>query len=147
MTLLKNTRVRDEMDQVSQTAQDAVRHARGAAHQGTSAMRQAAQPVRDDLLQLLRDVEHAAGTLKQETSAEARALRDALHARAHDLREAANEKAQKARAKAAWCADETARQVRASPLKAIGIAAAVGAVLGLLFAGSRHSATRNHHDE
>ncbi|WP_428852169.1 DUF883 family protein [Imbroritus primus] len=147
MTLLKNTRVREEMDQVSQTAQDAVRHARGAARNSTSAIREAAQPVREDIQQLLRDVEHAAGTLKQETSAEARALRDSLQARAHDLREAASDKAKQARAKAAWCADETARQVRASPLKAIGIAAGVGALLGLIFAGSRQTKAGTHHDE
>lgn len=147
MTLLKNKHVRDEMDQVSQTAQDAVRHARGAARNSTSAIREAVQPVREDVRQLLRDVEHAAGTLKQETGAEARALRDSLQARAHDLREATSDRARQARAKATWYADETARQVRASPLKAIGIAVGVGAVLGLLFAGARHTKSRAHHDE
>jgi ElaB/YqjD/DUF883 family membrane-anchored ribosome-binding protein len=138
MTLLKNSRVRDEVDQVSQTAQDTVRHASGAARQGVAAVRDAVQPVRQDVQQLLRDVEHAAQTLKHETGAEARAMRDSLQVRAQELRQTAADKAQQARAKANWYADETARHVQASPLKAIGIAAAVGAVLGLLFAGSRH---------
>lgn len=148
MTFLKNSRVRDEAENVSQTAQGAVRHARGAARHGAEAIREAAQPVRQDLKQLLRDVEQAASTLKHETGAEARAMRDSLQMRATELRAMAADKTQQARDKAHWYVDRTAKHVQASPLKAIGIAAAVGAILGLLCASSRHpQASRNHHVE
>ncbi len=138
MTLLKNPRLRDELDTVSQSARTTARHATAAARESAAAVGNVVKPVRDDIQGLLRDVEHAAGTLKHETSAEARALRASLQARAHELREFATDKAAAARARAAYAVDETERYVRASPLKAIGIAAAVGAIIGLLLASPRH---------
>ncbi|MGM3275144.1 DUF883 family protein [Ralstonia sp. 24A2] len=130
MSLFASQRVRNRIDDVSDRAHRAMRSAGDAVDNA----RHATRPAVDDVQSLLRSLESAIYTLTDEGSAEARRASRTLHARADQLRRAANDRAHQARDRMDWALGRTEDTITSAPFKSVGVAVAIGAAIGLVFA-------------
>ncbi len=129
--LTNNPKIRKEVSHLADSAESTVRQIRHAARDARGAAREAARPVAGEVRALIAQLEQTMEVLGREGSSEAvqagRRLQDRSRALADQLKARARERVDHA-------VDGVQQRVVASPLKAIGIAAAVGAFLGLLLA-------------
>jgi len=94
----------------------------------------AARTAAEDVQSLLRSLEHAIQTLTDEGGHEADHLRRTLRIRADQLRRVANRRAHQARERVDWARERTQETISAAPFKSVGVAVAIGAVVGLAIA-------------
>ncbi|MGT2507037.1 glycine zipper domain-containing protein [Cupriavidus basilensis] len=134
--LTNNPKVRKEVNHLADSAESTVRQIRHAARD----TRDAAGPVAGELRALIAQLEQTMAVLGREGSSEAvqagRRLHDRTRALGDHLRRATLDGASRARERVDYAVDGVQQSVAASPLKAIGIAAAVGAFVGLLLAAN-----------
>lgn len=141
--LTQNPKVRKEINHLHDSADAAVRQIKHAARDTRDAAREAATPVSDEVRALVSQLYQTIDVLTHEGSAESMAAGRRLRMRAQEM-------AERVRARGAdgmhWAKDHVdvavdhgRQRVAESPLKAVGIAALVGAAIGLLLAGRRDS--------
>ena len=130
MSLFASQRVRSRVDDVNERAHRALSSAGDAIDDA----RHAANPAVQDVQKLLRSLEDAIQTLTDEGGTEARRARHAIQARAEQLRRAANDRAHQARETMDWARDRTEDTITSAPFRSVGVAVAVGAVIGLALA-------------
>ncbi|MGO4332546.1 hypothetical protein AB4Z48_31315 [Cupriavidus sp. 2TAF22] len=136
--LTHNPKVKKEFTHLADSAGNTVRQMRLAARDTRSAARDAASPVAEEVRSLIAQLEHTMEVLGREGSSEAvqagRRLQDRTRALAEHLRQATLDGASRARERVDFAVEGVQQRVVESPLKAVGIAAAVGAFVGLLLA-------------
>lgn len=123
--LTNNPRIRKEMNHLADSAESTVRQIRHAVRDTRGAARDAVGPVAGEMGALIAQLEHTMEVLGREGSSEAVQAGRRLRGRA--------------RARVDHAVDGVQQRVAASPLKAIGIAAAAGALVGLLLAANGRS--------
>ncbi|WP_420993951.1 glycine zipper domain-containing protein [Cupriavidus sp. 30B13] len=145
--LTHNPKVRKEFTHLADSAGNTVRQMRHAARDTRGAAREAAGPVAEEVRSLIAQLEHTVEVLGREGSSEAvqagRRLQDRARALGDHLRQATLEGASRAREQVDHAVEGVQQRVVESPLKAIGIAAAVGAFIGLLLAVNGRSGSGN----
>ncbi|PZX25281.1 conserved hypothetical protein, DUF883 [Cupriavidus phytorum] len=138
--LTQNPKVRKELNHLSDSADSAIRHIKHAARD----TREAAAPVSSEVKSLISQLEHTIQVLAREGSAESlqagHRLRERASDMAHRLRAQTADGMMRARERVDGAVVQAQHRVAESPLKAVAIAAAVGAVIGLLLANGRHHA-------
>ncbi|GJG96096.1 DUF883 family protein [Cupriavidus pauculus] len=136
--LTQNPKIRKEINHLQDSADAAVRQIRHAARD----TRDAAVPVTDEVKALIAQLQQTIDVLAREGSAEGMAAGRRLRARAHDLsdrmREHGRDGMHWARDQVDVAVDHGRQRVAESPLKAVGLAALVGACVGLLLASRRN---------
>jgi ElaB/YqjD/DUF883 family membrane-anchored ribosome-binding protein len=138
--LTQNPKVRKELTHLSDSADSAIRHIKHAARD----TRDAAAPVSGEVKALIAQLEHTIEVLAREGSAES--MRAGLRLReratdvAHRMRAQTSDSVMRARERMDGAVEQAQHRVAESPLKAVAIAAAVGALIGLLLANGRHRA-------
>ncbi|GAA7759631.1 MAG: DUF883 domain-containing protein [Burkholderiaceae bacterium] len=141
--LTQNPKVRKEINHLHDSADAAVRQIRHAARDTRDAARDAAGPVSEDVKALIGQLQQTIDVLAREGSAESlaagRRLRDRAQELAERLRERGRDGVDWARVHVDDAVDHSRQRVVESPLMAVGIAALVGAFVGLLLAGGRRS--------
>jgi ElaB/YqjD/DUF883 family membrane-anchored ribosome-binding protein len=138
--LTQNPKVRKELNHLSDSADSTIRQLRHAARD----TRDAAGPVSEEVKALIGQLEHTIEVLAREGSAESMRAGQRLRERATDmaqrLRAQTTDGMMRARERMDGAVEHAQHRVAESPLKAVAIAAAVGALIGLLLAnGRRHS--------
>ncbi|MGO4278927.1 Membrane-anchored ribosome-binding protein, inhibits growth in stationary phase, ElaB/YqjD/DUF883 family [Cupriavidus sp. OV038] len=139
--LTQNPKVRKEINHLHDSADAAVRQLKHAARDTRDAARDAAVPVSGEVKALIAQLQQTIDVLTHEGSEEGLAA-------GRRLRMRANEMAERIRARGTdgmhWArehmdeaVDHGRARVAESPLKAVGIAALIGACIGLLLAGRR----------
>ncbi len=135
--LTQNPRIRKEINHLQDSADAAVRQIRHAARD----TREAVGPVSDEVKALIAQLQQTIDVLTREGSAESMAAGRRLRERAHDLTDRMRERGRDgvhwARDHVDVAVDQGRQRVVDSPLKAVGIAALIGAFVGLLLAGRR----------
>lgn len=136
--LTHNPKVRKELAHLADSAGSTVRQMRHAARDTRGAARDAAGPVAEEVRSLIAQLEQTMEVLGREGSSEAvqagRRLQDRARALGEHLRQATLDGASRARERVDHAVEGVQQRVVESPLKALGIAAAVGAFVGLLLA-------------
>jgi ElaB/YqjD/DUF883 family membrane-anchored ribosome-binding protein len=136
--LTQNPKIRKEINHLQDSADAAVRHIRHAARD----TRDAVAPVSDEVKALIAQLQQTIDVLAREGSAEGMVAGRRLRARAHDLTDRMRERGidgvHWARGQVDVAVDHGRQRVVESPLKAVGIAALVGACVGLLLAARRN---------
>ncbi|MBF6987798.1 MULTISPECIES: DUF883 family protein [unclassified Cupriavidus] len=136
--LTQNPKVRKELNHLSDSADSAIRHLKHAARDS----REAAAPVSGEVKALIAQLEHTIEVLAREGSAESlragQRLRDRASEMAHRLRDQTTDGMMRARERMDGAVEHSRQRVVDSPLKAVAIAAAIGALLGVLLANGRH---------
>ena len=130
MSLFANHRVRSRIDEVN----DRARRVMDSASDAVDHARSASRPAVEDVQSLLRSLEDAIHTLTDEGSAEADRASRTLQARADQLRRAANERDHKERERMDWALGRAEETITAAPFRAVGVAVAIGAAIGLVVA-------------
>ncbi|RDK09815.1 DUF883 family protein [Cupriavidus lacunae] len=135
--LTQNPKVRKELNHLSDSADSAIRHIRHAARD----TRAAAAPVSSEVKALIAQLEHTIQVLAREGSAESlqagQRLRDRAGEMAQRLRAQTTDSMMRARERMDGAVEHAQHRVAESPLKAVALAAAVGALIGLLLANGR----------
>lgn len=134
--LTNNPKIRKEVNHLADSAESTVRQIRHAARDTRGAAREAAGPLAGEVSRLIAQLEQTMEVLGREGSSEAVQAARRLQDRTRALRDHV---ASRARERVDYAVDGVQRRVAASPLKAIGIAAAVGAFVGLLMAANSRS--------
>ncbi|MDQ0142993.1 DUF883 family protein [Cupriavidus necator] len=138
--LTQNPKVRKELNHLSDSADSAIRHIKHAARD----TREATAPLSSEVKSLISQLEHTIQVLAREGSAESlqagQRLRERASDMAHRLRAQTTDSMMRARERMDGAVEQAQHRVAESPLKAVALAAAVGAVIGLLLASGRHSA-------
>lgn len=136
--LTQNPKIRKEINHLQDSADAAVRQIKHAAHD----TRDAVGPVSDEVKALIGQLQQTIDVLAREGSAESMAAGRRLRVRANELTERLRERGREgvhwARDHVDVAVDHGRQRVVESPLKAVGIAALVGAFVGLLLAGRRN---------
>lgn len=136
--LTQNPKIRKEINHLQDSADAAVRQIKHAARD----TRDAVGPVSDEVKALIGQLQQTIDVLAREGSAESMAAGRRLHVRANELTERLRERGREgvhwARDHVDVAVDHGRQRVVESPLKAVGIAALVGAFVGLLLAGRRN---------
>ncbi|WP_454762561.1 DUF883 family protein [Cupriavidus campinensis] len=139
--LTQNPKVRKEINHLQDSADAALRQIRHAARDTRDAARDAAGPISDEVKALIAQLYQTIEVLTQEGSEESMAAGRRLRQRAHEM-------TGRMRARGAdgmhWAKDHVdvvvdhgRQRVVENPLAAVGLAALVGAFVGLLLAGRR----------
>ncbi|WP_454751482.1 DUF883 family protein [Cupriavidus necator] len=140
--LTQNPKVRKELNHLSDSADSAISHIKHAARD----TREAAAPVSGEVKALIAQLEHTIQVLAHEGSAESlragQRLRERASEMAQRLRAQTTDGVMRARERMDGAVEHSRQRVAESPLKAVALAAAVGALIGLLLANGRH-----HSDE
>lgn len=140
--LTQNPKIRKEMNHLADSAESAVRQIKHAARDTRDAAHDAAVPVSDEVRALIGQLQQTIEVLAHEGSAESmqagQRLRERAHRVADRVRAQTNDGMHWARDHMDAAVDTGRQRVVDSPLKAVGIAALVGAFVGLLLAGRRH---------
>ncbi|MGN8554532.1 UNVERIFIED_CONTAM: DUF883 family protein [Microbacterium sp. SLM126] len=135
--LTQNPKIRKEINHLHDSADAAVRQIRHSARD----TRDAVGPVSDEVKALITQLQQTIDMLAHEGSAEGMAAGRRLRARAHELTDRMRERSREgmdwARGQVDVAVDHGRQRVVESPLKAVGVAALVGAFVGLLLASSR----------
>ncbi|PLQ02018.1 DUF883 family protein [Cupriavidus pauculus] len=135
--LTQNPKIRKEINHLQDNADSAVRQIRHAARD----TRDAVGPVSDEVKALIAQLQQTIDVLAHEGSAEGMAAGRRLRARAHELSDRMRERSRDgmhwARDQMDVAVDHGRQRVVDSPLKAVGVAALVGACIGLMLAGRR----------
>ncbi|KWR88296.1 glycine zipper domain-containing protein [Cupriavidus sp. IDO] len=135
--LTHNPKVRKEINHLADSADSTIRQLRHAARD----TRDAAGPVSEEVKALIGQLEHTIEVLAREGSAESlragRRMRERAADMAERLRAQTSEGMMRARERMDGAVEQAQQRVAESPLKAIGLAAAIGALIGLMLA-SRH---------
>lgn len=136
--LTQNPKVRKELNHLSDSADSAIRHIRHAARD----TRDAAAPVPAEVRALIAQLEHTIEVLAREGSAESMRAGQRLRERASDmaqrLRAQTADGMMRARERMDGAVEHAQHRVAESPLMAVALAAAVGALIGLLLANGRN---------
>ncbi|MEM5430677.1 DUF883 family protein [Cupriavidus oxalaticus] len=136
--LTQNPKIRKELNHLSDSADSAIRHIKHAARDS----REAAAPVSGEVKALIAQLEHTIEVLAREGSAESlragQRLRDRASEMAHRLRDQTTDGMMRARERMDGAVEHSRQRVVESPLKAVAIAAVIGALLGVLLANGRH---------
>lgn len=136
--LTQNPKIRKEINHLQDSADSAVRQIRNSARD----TREAVGPVSDEVKALIAQLQQTIDVLAHEGSAESMAAGRRLRARAHELSDRMRERGRDgmhwARGQMDVAVDHGRQRVVDSPLKAVGLAALVGAFVGLLLAGRRN---------
>ncbi|GAA0831668.1 MAG: DUF883 domain-containing protein [Cupriavidus sp.] len=136
--LTQNPKIRKEINHLQDSADAAVRQIKHAARD----TRDAVGPVSDEVKALIGQLQQTIDVLAREGSAESMAAGRRLRVRANELTERLRERGREgvhwARDHVDVAVDHGRQRVVESPLKAVGIAALVGAFVGLLLAGRRN---------
>ncbi|WP_404992319.1 YqjD family protein [Cupriavidus pauculus] len=136
--LTQNPKIRKEINHLQDSADAAVRQIKHAARD----TRDAVGPVSDEVKALIGQLQQTIDVLAREGSAESVAAGRRLRVRANELTERLRERGREgvhwARDHVDVAVDHGRQRVVESPLKAVGIAALVGAFVGLLLAGRRN---------
>lgn len=136
--LTQNPEVRKELSHLSDTADNAVRHIRHAVRDA----RDAAAPVPEDVKAMIAQLEQTIHVLAREGSSESlqagRRLRERASVMADRLQTRAHDGMSWAQDRMDGAMDVTRQRVTDSPLKAVGIAALIGVVVGLMLSGRRN---------
>lgn len=136
--LTQNPKIRKEINHLQDSADAAVRQIKHAARD----TRDAVGPVSDEVKALIGQLQQTIDVLAREGSAESMAAGRRLRVRANELTERLRERGREgvhwARDHVDVAVDHGRQRVVESPLKAVGIAALVGAFVGLLLAGQRN---------
>ncbi|SDP43388.1 Membrane-anchored ribosome-binding protein, inhibits growth in stationary phase, ElaB/YqjD/DUF883 family [Ralstonia sp. 25mfcol4.1] len=136
--LTQNPKIRKEITHLQDSADSAVRQFRHAARD----TRDAVAPVSGEVKALIAQLQQTIDVLAHEGSAEGMAAGRRLRARAQELsgrvRDRSLDGMHWARDQVDVAVDHGRQRVVASPLKAVGVAALVGACIGLMLAGRRN---------
>ncbi|WP_066734863.1 DUF883 family protein [Cupriavidus sp. D384] len=136
--LTQNPKIRKEINHLQDSADSAVRQLRHAARD----TRDAVGPVSDEVKALIAQLQQTIDVLAHEGSAEGMAAGRRLRARAHELSDRMRERGRDgvhwARDQMDVAVDNGRQRVVESPLKAVGVAALIGACIGLMLAGRRN---------
>ena len=136
--LTQNPKIRKEINHLQDSADSAVRQLRHAARD----TRDAVGPVSDEVKALIAQLQQTIDVLAHEGSAEGMAAGRRLSARAHELSDRMRERSRDgmhwARDQMDVAVDHGRQRVVESPLKAVGVAALIGACIGLMLAGRRN---------
>jgi len=136
--LTQNPKIRKEINHLQDSADAAVRQIKHAARD----TRDAVGPVSDEVKALIGQLQQTIDVLAREGSAESMAAGRRLRVHANELTERLRERGREgvhwARDHVDVAVDHGRQRVVESPLKAVGIAALVGAFVGLLLAGRRN---------
>lgn len=135
--LTQNPKIRKEINHLQDSADAAVRQIRHAARD----TRDAVGPASDEVKALITQLQQTIDVLAHEGSAEGMAAGRRLRMRAHELSDRMRERSLDgvhwARGQMDVAVDHGRQRVVESPLKAVGLAALVGACIGLLLAARR----------
>ncbi|MCA3182135.1 MULTISPECIES: DUF883 family protein [unclassified Cupriavidus] len=135
--LTQNPKIRKEINHLQDSADAAVRQIRSSARD----TRDAVAPVSDEVKALIAQLQQTIDVLAHEGSAEGMAAGRRLRARAHELSDRMRERSLDgmhwARDQMDVAVDHGRQRVVESPLKAVGVAALIGACIGLMLAGRR----------
>jgi len=135
--LTQNPKVRKEINHLHDSADAAVRQIKHSARDSRDAM----APASDEVKALIAQLQQTIDVLAHEGSAEGLAAGRRLRMRANEMAERMRERSLDgmhwARDQASVAVDHGRQRVAESPMKAIGIAALVGACIGLMLAGRR----------
>lgn len=136
--LMQHPDVRKEIGHLADSADSTIRRIRQAARD----TRDTIGPVSDEVRTLIAQLEHTIEVLAREGSEESlragRKLRDRGGIMAERLRAQAADGATRVRHRVDDAVDHAQQQVSKSPLMAISLAAAVGALIGVVLAARRH---------
>ncbi len=140
--LTRNPKVRSQVHDLADSAGSTVRHVAQAGRETRAAARDAMAPVVSEVKGLIEQLQQTIDVLTREGSAEAAQATRRLQERARTLAEQARNVttagAERARERASYAVEGVQHRVQESPLKAIAIAAAIGALIGVMCAGSSH---------
>jgi ElaB/YqjD/DUF883 family membrane-anchored ribosome-binding protein len=142
--LTRNPKVRSQVHDLADSAGNTVRQMAQAGRETRSAARDAVAPVVTEVKGLIEQLQQTIDVLTREGSAEAaqatRKLQDRARTLADQARNMTAAGAERARERMDYAVEGVQHRVQESPLKAIAIAAAIGALIGVMCAGSsRHS--------
>lgn len=144
-----------ESRELADSANDTVDELRRAGRQTAGSAREAAMPVLDEVRSLLSQLQSTVSTLSRDGSSEAmhasRRLQERARERARMLKDRARdmtmEGAVRARSRVNHAVEDVEHRVVESPMKAVMIAAAVGAIAAMLLIGGTASAVRRNDQE
>jgi ElaB/YqjD/DUF883 family membrane-anchored ribosome-binding protein len=138
--LTQNPKVRKEITHLADSADSTIRRIRHAARD----TRDAAGPISDEVKALIAQLQHTIEVLATEGSEQSlsagRRLRERASEMTDRLRAQAGDSVTQVRERMDGAVVQAQQRVAESPLKAVGLAAAIGALIGLLLAtrnGSR----------
>ncbi|CAG9175980.1 glycine zipper domain-containing protein [Cupriavidus respiraculi] len=140
--LTRNPKVRSQVHDLADSAGNTVRTMAQAGRDTRSAARDAVAPVVTEVRGLIDQLQQTIDVLTREGSAEAaqatRRLQDRARTLADQARNMTAAGAERARERMDYAVEGVQHRVQESPLKAIAIAAAIGALIGVMCAGSSH---------
>lgn len=113
------------------SAQDALSHAREALQKVTASAAAGSQPIADDLKNVLNELDQALHAMKHDSRAQVAHLREALQEYYGRIHQIAKGSAIHVRDTATRSVEATQQRVVNDPLKAVGVAAGVGVLIGL----------------
>ncbi|MBY4896744.1 hypothetical protein [Cupriavidus sp. AU9028] len=140
-----------EAHELADSANDTVDELRRAGRHTAGSAREAAMPVLDEVRSLLSQLQTTVSTLSRDGSSEAAHASRRLQERARMLKDRARdmtmEGAVRARTRVNHAVEDVEHRVVESPMKAVMIAAAVGALAAMLLIGGTATAVRRNGQE